>query len=488
MLFNSLSYAIFLPIIFILYWIIPGKYRWPLLLFSSYYFYMSWNYKYLLLIITITIISYVAAIFIYRFDKVSVSKKGIIKKKVVLSVSIVACILLLAFFKYFNFLCNVLKDFLSLYRITFQYEILDIVLPVGISFYTFQAISYVIDVYRKKIEPEKNFGIYATFVAFFPQLVAGPIERTENLLPQIKTPRTFNYEQATYGLKLMLWGYFKKLAIADILAEYVDMVYNSPENHQGFSIILTTIFFAIQIYCDFSAYSDIAIGSAKLLGINLMDNFKSPYLSSSIHEFWNRWHISLSSWLKDYIYIPLGGNRVGKLRYAINILITFLISGLWHGANYTFIVWGGLHGVFNVVESLATKSIKSVKINSNIFKIVRVCVTFAFCCFAWIFFRAASISDAMQLITNAFKNFVFSRSFIYQGINDIGLNTFYILQRFPIMFLLPIYDFFSLKTDVIKWISNRNLLVRWGVYILLIWIVLVQSAYSNSSEFIYFQF
>lgn len=334
MLFNSFAFAIFLPIVFCLYWALPHKYRWSLLLVASYYFYMSWNPKYVFLIFFTTAVSFFAAILLEK----ATDKK---KKKFILYISAILCLGVLVYFKYFNFVSQSIVDILRAVSINLNPITVDVLLPVGISFYTFQTLSYVIDVYKGEIKAEKHFGYYATFISFFPQLVAGPIERTKSLLPQIKKLHEFNYDQATYGLKLMTWGFFKKLVIADVLSKFVQIVYESPHDFKGFSLVLASFFFTIQIYCDFSGYSDIAIGTAKLLGINLMTNFKNPYMSASIKEFWSRWHISLSTWFRDYVYIPLGGNRVDRFRHSANLLITFLISGLWHGANWTFVAWGG---------------------------------------------------------------------------------------------------------------------------------------------------
>lgn len=334
MLFNSIAFMIFLPIVFILYWILPHRYRWIFLLVSSYYFYMSWDAKYIILILFTTGVSYFAALLIE-------SQESKVRKKIILSSAVLFCLVGLFFFKYFNFFSESIMVLLKCFEIPVKPVLLKLVLPVGISFYSFQTLSYIIDVYRGKAKAERHFGVYATFISFFPQLVAGPIERTENLLPQIKQKHTFNYDMSIYGLKLMLWGYFKKLVIADAIAQYVDPVFAMPSAYGGIDFFIAASFFTIQIYCDFSGYSDIAIGTAKLFGINLMTNFKSPYFSTSIQEFWSRWHISLSTWFRDYIYIPLGGNRCSKLRHSFNLLITFLISGLWHGANWTFVLWGG---------------------------------------------------------------------------------------------------------------------------------------------------
>lgn len=334
MLFNSISYAIFLPIVFSIYWIVPHNIRWIVLLISSYYFYMSWNIQYVLLILFTTLVSYLAALLLERIEENSI-------KKLLLFITVLICLSILIFFKYFNFFSFNIASFVSFIGIDLDPILLDIILPVGISFYTFQTLSYVIDVYKGDISAERHFGYYATFISFFPQLVAGPIERTRNLLPQIKSKVEFSYKQATYGLKLISWGLFKKIVIADTLAVYVQPVYKNPYEYNGFALLLGSLFFTIQIYCDFSGYSDIAIGSSKLLGINLMRNFHSPYFSSSIKEFWSRWHISLSTWFRDYLYIPLGGNRSGNIRKYLNIIFTFFISGLWHGANWTFVIWGG---------------------------------------------------------------------------------------------------------------------------------------------------
>ncbi len=339
MLFNSLAFAIFLPIVFCVYWALPHKFRWPLLLIASYYFYMSWDPKYIVLILFTTAISFIAALLIEKFESIKT-------KKLILIISIMLCLAVLLYFKYFNFFVNSFVMIFDIFAIKLHPITVSVLLPVGISFYTFQTLSYVIDVYKENVKAEHNFGIYATFISFFPQLVAGPIERTSNLLPQIKSEKKFNYESATYGLKLMVWGFFKKLAIADVVSVYVDRAYSSLHTCTGFDLVVALFFFTIQIYCDFSGYSDIAIGTAKLLGINLMTNFKSPYYSLSIKEFWGRWHISLSTWFRDYVYIPLGGNRCSKLKRDRNLILTFLASGLWHGANWTYIVWGG------VMESL----------------------------------------------------------------------------------------------------------------------------------------
>ncbi len=340
MLFNSFSYALFLPIDFILYWIMPQKFRWIILLLSSYYFYISWGPQYLAVILLTTLVSYAAALLMEG------RHNGTLYSRTLLTVSVLICIAILFFFKYFNFFTENIALLFQKISIPIQPFTLKLALPIGISFYIFQTISYLIDVYRGDIRAEKHLGIYAVYISFFPKVMQGPIERGKKLLPQLHSRHAFQYRQASYGLKQMAWGYFKKLVLADSLSVYVNQVYNDLPSYKGFSLILATFFFAIQLYCDFSGYTDIALGSAKILGINLTQNFKAPYFASSIKDFWGRWHISLSSWLRDYIYIPLGGNRVGKVRHSLNILITFLVSGLWHGASWNYVLWGGLHGVF----------------------------------------------------------------------------------------------------------------------------------------------
>jgi D-alanyl-lipoteichoic acid acyltransferase DltB (MBOAT superfamily) len=347
----------------------------------------------------------------------------------------------------------------------------------------------VIDVYRGNVAAEHHFGYYAAFISFFPQLVAGPIERTSNLLPQIKEKQKFDYAQATYGLKLMAWGYFKKIVVADTLSRYVSTVYDAPQQFKGFALVIATLFFSIQIYCDFSGYSDIAIGTAKLLGINLMTNFKSPYFSQSIKEFWSRWHISLSTWFRDYVYIPLGGNRVGKVRHAFNLIVTFLLSGIWHGANITFVVWGLLHGFAQVLENVfIPKKYEKNKIG-GVLGWLRIAIVFAFCTFAWIFFVSNSCSDAVYVITHAFAGISNPAQYIRKGINvlHLGLHKKEFLVAGLLILTVGAYDFASLKIDVIEWIGKRNIIVRWICYVILLYAIILLSQIGDST-FIYFQF
>ena len=339
MLFNSIHFLIFFPVVVALYFSMPHKYRWVLLLVASYYFYMAWRAEYIFLIVFSTLIDYYAAIFMEKQESKS-------KKKKFLLLSLFSNLGLLFTFKYFNFFTSTISETFNYFNIFIDSPTFKLLLPVGISFYTFQTLSYTIDVYRGQKKAEKHLGYFAVYVSFFPQLVAGPIERSTHLLPQFFEKHDFDIERAKAGIKLMLWGFFMKVAIADRLAFYVNDVYNNLESYTSGHYMVATYFFAYQIYCDFAGYSLIAIGAAKVLGFSLMDNFRTPYYSKTISEFWKRWHISLSTWFRDYVYIPLGGNRAVKWRWYYNLFFTFLVSGLWHGANWTFLIWEALHGIF----------------------------------------------------------------------------------------------------------------------------------------------
>lgn len=487
MLFNSFGYAFFLPAVFALYWITPKKFRWILLLLSSCFFYASWGPRPLLLILLITVFSYTAARLMDAVPKGSGSRRGI------LTLSIILCTGVLFFFKYFNFFSENLTALLGRLSIPLQPVTLKLVLPLGISFYIFQIISYLADVYKGKLPAERHLGIYAVYVTFFPKVMQGPIERGENLLPQLRNPHPFRYEQASYGLKLMAWGYFKKLVLADGLAAYVNQVYNDPHSYTGFSLMLATFFFAIQLYCDFSGYTDIALGSAGILGIRLTPNFRSPYFACSIKDFWSRWHLSLSGWLRDYIYIPLGGNRVGKLRRAFNIMVTFLVSGLWHGASWNYVLWGAIHGGLQVIEGFFPWNRKDSPFQKNrrlhgILCLFTVPVTFLAVCFAWIFFRAASIEDGIYILQNMFTGIGTPRDYIYSCALQMGLTLPRLMYSCLPLILLFLFDLASLKTDVIAVVSRQRFFIRWPVYILLLLIILLFSEKGVTTEFIYMQF
>ena len=466
MLFNSWQFAVFLPIVFALYWSIPQRFKWFIILIASYWFYMSWNIKYVTLILFTTFISYVSALLLERTSNQRT-------KRFILAFTLIACLGVLFTFKYFNFFSQSFVDFMNLFAIHLHPMTLKLLLPVGISFYTFQTLGYVIDVYRGTTKAEKHFGIYAAFISFFPQLVAGPIERTNNLLPQIKAHHEFNYEQAVYGLKLMAWGLFKKLVVSDNLAAEVDKIFENLHDYNGFVLILASLYFTLQIYCDFSGYSDIARGSSKLFGIELMHNFRSPYFSASIHEFWSRWHISLSTWFRDYVYIPLGGNRVSKFRHNMNLMITFIVSGLWHGANWTFVVWGGLHGLAQIIEN-AFVNRKEVH---GFMWLIRVVCVFILCSALWVFFRAQTLSDAMYILTHMFN-----------GISKISKRVFLCFLFGGLT--VAIYDYISLvkSQEAISLINNRSTFTKWLAYISLVLAVLIFSPKGAATEFVYFQF
>lgn len=477
MLFNSLAFAVFLPIVFLLYWAIPQKYRYIVLLIASYYFYMSWNVKYVVLILFTTAVSYAAALGMEKLHKKST-------KRLLMIGAVGASLLVLFFFKYFDFAQNTIIRVLQSFAIELHPVTLTLMLPVGISFYTFQTLSYAIDVYKGEVKAERNFFKYAAFVSFFPQLVAGPIERTGNLLPQIDCEHTFTYEKGAYGMRLMAWGFFKKLVIADNLAVFVDAVFEDVAAYHGFALVLAVSFFTLQIYCDFSGYSDIAIGVAKLFDINLMTNFKSPYFSTSIKEFWRRWHISLSSWFRDYVYIPLGGNRVSKGRNMFNLLATFSLSGLWHGAAFTYIVWGGLHGALQCVENILFPR-KKLEQKRDLVWWLKVAVVFCLVSAAWCFFRAGSCKEALYVFAHMTDGLRNPLSYINVGVHAFDMTSLKFMVL-PIM-LLAIYDYVALDKDPIQCIGKMPTVARKILYVVFLLLLLLLASF-NSQEFVYFQF
>ena len=482
MLFNSLTFLVFFVVVTGLYFLLPHRFRWFLLLLASCFFYMFFKPVYILILFGTIIIDCYAGI---KLEEIQDKKK----KKFFLILSLIANIGVLVVFKYFNFINENISQVLVHVGVQNPIPFLKILLPIGLSFHTFQAMSYTIEVYRGNQKAERHFGIYALYVMFYPQLVAGPIERPQNILHQFRIQHNFEYANVSAGLKLMLWGFFKKLVIADRLAIGVDEVYNHLDSYTGIALILATVFFSIQIYCDFSGYSDIAIGAAKIMGFTLMVNFNRPYASRSISEFWTRWHISLSSWFKDYLYIPLGGNRVKVSRLYFNLFIVFMISGLWHGASWTFIIWGALHGIY-LIFALITKNI-GVRI-SDFFKKLKLSFlvnafnigfVFALITFAWLFFRAKTTHDAFYVVKHLLDIHSINMA------KDIYLNNgqdFFVTSIFVIFFM-----------EVVQYINSnyRNLLfkhpsviVRWGFCISLIIMICVFGIYHNDSEFIYFQF
>lgn len=467
MIFNSIQYIIFLPIIFLLYWAMPHKWRNWLLLIASYYFYMCWNALYAILIIFTTISTWKLA--------TMMNGKSPKIRKILLSLSVTLNISILFTFKYYDFLMSILADLTNLLSIQIVPVKLGLLLPVGISFYTFQAIGYSIDVYRRDIKSENHLGVFALFISFFPQLVAGPIERASHLLPQFKEQKSFSYENFRNGLMIILFGFFLKLGLADRCAIYVDSIFNNISQHNGASYLLASFCFTFQIYGDFFGYSLIAIGSAKMLGYNMCDNFKRPYLSTSITEFWHRWHISLSSWFRDYVYIPLGGSRCSGIRRNINLMATMLLSGLWHGASMNFVVWGGLHGIVMCAER--TLGIAKAPQNKLLYYI-RVTTTFIIVCFLWIFFRADTLTDALTIISGIFTDF--GKPYIVWA---------HIIIIAFVLFILAMQEIIYEKGFHVS--SIRNIWLRHSVryaFIVLTISFIMLFGVLNGDQFIYFQF
>lgn len=472
MLFNSLHYLIFFPLVVMAYYLLPDRFRWILLLGASVYFYMVWRPFYILLILFSTCIDYYAGLKMQ--DKLTRKER-----KPYLYISLFANLGLLFTFKYYDFFITEVGKLVHALGMDYTIPALQWILPMGISFYTFQTLSYTLDVYKGNLKPERHFGIFALFVTFFPQLVAGPIERASHLLPQFREKHRFNYDETVLALNKIFYGLFKKVVVADRLGAYVNEVYANPQNASSVMVILATAFFALQIYCDFSGYSDIAIGSARILGFNLMENFRRPYLSQSIAEFWRRWHISLSTWFRDYVYIPLGGNRVPKWRWYTNLLITFTISGIWHGAEWTFLIWGALHGAYMMFALFTEKTrnwagskiglVQGRKINT----LVNVLVTGVLVCIAWVFFRADNTAEALIVFKKAFLfdfNFQLATIVGSKGTFDFLLCLF-VAGLLLLSYLLP-YDL-RLRYPKLFYLAVIFLLLFLG---------------SDGKDFIYFQF
>lgn len=500
MLFNSLEFLIFFPIVTLIYFVIPRKAKQLWLLISSYYFYMCWNAKYVLLILFSTAVTYLSGLLLQRVGEHSgqhSEAKAVMLKKWIVAGSFIINLGILVFFKYFNFIIDGISAFFRLFHISLNLPNVDVLLPVGISFYTFQALSYTVDVYRGDIYAEKNFIRYALFVSFFPQLVAGPIERSKNLLSQLAVPKRFNFEEAREGLLLALWGFFLKLVLADRIAIFVDTVYADYRTYSGYYIVVATVLFAIQVYCDFAGYSTIAVGTAKILGIDLMENFNAPYMSTSVAQFWRNWHISLTSWFKDYLYIPLGGSRCGKIRKNINKMIVFLISGLWHGAELSFVVWGGLNGLYQLIgEALAPvkkRLFGLLHLHPDSFghHMAQGLFTFILIDFSWLFFRASDIRSAMDMIRSLYGErnpwILFDGSLYTCGLD---------LPNFWLMLTCIAVLFFS---DVCKrrgicirkFILKQDYWFRWifiAVSVLLIMVFGKWGPAFDQGNFIYFQF
>ena len=502
MLFNSIDFLIFFPIVLLVYFVFPHRVRYIWLLAASYFFYMCWNPLYIVLILLSTVITYICGRAVGKLKNTTGMEEHKQKKlmKLVIAVGFLSNIVMLIYFKYANFLIETLNPVLAGFHIGPVNEF-DILLPVGISFYIFQALGYIVDVYRGTIKSEKNFLKYALFVSFFPQLVAGPIERSGNLLNQIKeepSHKLWDYRRVTSGLILMLWGYFLKVVIADRTAVLVNTVFVGYEGYQMTALMAGAVAFAVQIYCDFSGYSMIAIGAAKVLGFQLMENFDTPYFAVSIVDFWRRWHISLSTWFRDYLYIPLGGSRCSKLKKYRNILITFGVSGLWHGADWTYVAWGLLHGAYQIAEKELAPLARKIndrchtKTDSFGYRFFRGLVTFVLVDIAWIFFRADSLHQAVHYI----KRMVLYRdwwSLFDQQIYTLGLDIRELhILGFALLTLLLVELIKYKKGELIDAFLQRQWIVfRWCVLFMLLFVCIVFGYYGpgfDSSQFIYFQF
>jgi len=493
-LFNSISFVIFFPIVLVLYLLLPKKARPFLLLAASYFFYMCWNPKYIVLIVLTTLTTYACALVIGKSEKTG-TRKG----------ALTGCILfnfaILFLFKYFDFFLFTVNKGILLFGAEALKSPFHFLLPVGISFYTFQTIGYVIDVYRGKIKAEKNIVDYALFVSFFPQLVAGPIEKSENLLPQIKSIKEknlFRYEDLVSGFGCMLWGLFMKMVIADRAAILVNHVFDEYYKYGTVELVIAMVLFSIQIYADFAGYSYIAIGVARAMGIKLMENFNTPYFATGIKDFWDRWHISLSLWFRDYLYIPLGGNRKGKARKLLNLIIVFLASGLWHGASWHYVVWGGIHGLLRCLEELISplweKLEKVTKIRKEPFsyRFGKIVITFVCVNIAWVFFRAESLSHAVEYLKCMFTRFnpwvLFG-----EGMYELGLDRreFGILMFALLMLVVVSIIRKKCGKEIGVFLAEQNLWFRWAIFIILILLIIIYGVYGvnfSSAKFIYFDF
>jgi D-alanyl-lipoteichoic acid acyltransferase DltB (MBOAT superfamily) len=462
-----------------MYFLLPHARRWVWLLLTSYYFYMWWRPYFVVLLVAITLVDYLAALGIVRAASPAAKRAWLVS-------SLVANIGLLGFFKYFNFLSTSLSDVLGLLGSSYEAPLVDVILPVGLSFHTFQAMAYTIDVYRGRVPPERHLGYFAVYVVFFPQLVAGPIERAGHLLPQFHETHRFAAGRALEGLRLIVWGFFKKVVIADRLAVLVNAVYDRPEEASGAQLLLATYFFTYQLYCDFSGYSDIAVGSARVMGFDLSPNFLRPFSARSIAELWQRWHVSLSSWFRDYLYLPLGGNRVGAARHCWNLLVVFLVSGLWHGANWTFVVWGALHGLFVVAPQVVRYLRGSPAPRprpTGLRSALGVLVTFHLFAFALVFFRAETMGDALQVLRGIAAGV--DPGALLAGAE--GFDRVEVLLSVVFIAVLELVQSFQARGQATAALAALPTWARWSLYYVAVLTILLFGRFDER-EFIYFQF
>jgi len=481
MIFNSFQFIVFFIAVIFIHYLLPHKMRWIFLLGASLTFYAAWNPLFLILLTFSVSVDYFLAIAIYDSE----SKR---KRKQFLALDLFVAFGVLFVFKYLLFFSGMAVAFLNALGINLSPPEFSIILPLGISFYTFQAAGYLIDVYKGKQVPERNYFRFMLFITFFPPLVAGPIERAKSLMPQLFSYKKFDLDNIIGGYKFMCLGFFKKVVIADRIGAAVNTVYGAPLNFDGLALIIATFLFAFQIYCDFSGYSDIAVGCGKMLGIDLTQNFKQPYLARGTKAFWRRWHISLSTWFKDYLYFPLGGSRVGKVHHAFNTMVTFVVSGLWHGANWTFLIWGTLHGMYQVVGNLIPMPKKAQKF--LIIRFVQTLATFTLVGFAWIFFRANSTSDAFYIAGNLLsgrENWL-SRQYVFAVVNSLGISLFELLVGLGAIVFLFASELLCGEECLHETLMKRSPDVRFAYYLFVTVLILSLGVFYNAAEFIYFQF
>lgn len=477
MLFNSIEFALFFPIVFVVYWFVFKnrlKAQNLFLLASGYFFYGWWDVRFLGLLFLSSTIDYTVGYYLNKTEDT-------FKRKRLLWLTIAVNLLILGIFKYFNFFTDSFLLLLTQLHIKANIQLINVVLPVGISFYTFQSMAYVIDVYRKEIKACTNYLTFLAFVSFFPQLVAGPINRAKDLLPQFYTNRTFSYDMAVIGLRLILYGLFKKVVIADNLAKFADEVFNNPGMYTGWVSLAGVLFFTLQIYCDFSGYSDIALGTANLLGFRMMENFRTPYFATSLKHFWQRWHISLSTWFRDYLYIPLGGNRNGEVRQYLNLFITFMVSGLWHGANFTFIIWGFIHGSYVVIEDFIKR-----RTRASLPVILKWAITFSVVCVAWIFFRAKNLNNALIVVQSLFTGY--SLANLAKVLQRVYYSTAFIQWLAVSTLLFFICEATIQNKPDYTFTGSLPRMLRIGLYYLLILLIVFVGLNDSAPNFIYFNF
>ena len=489
MLFNSLDFLLFFPAVTLLCFVIPARRRYLWLLAASYYFYMCWSPRYALLMLFSTAVTWLGG-------RVIASARHGAARKAALAAVLAANLGVLAVFKYLTFFLETLSRAAGLLGLGFAVPRLGLLLPVGISFYTFQALGYTIDVYRGDVELEPDFLRYALFVSFFPQLVAGPIERSGSLLRQLRAPQPFDGARVRAGLVRMAWGLFLKMALADRLAFFVDAVFNDPAGKPGSAVALASVLFTFQIYCDFGGYSHIAIGAAQVLGVTLMENFRQPFLASSVRDFWRRWHISLSSWFRDYLYIPLGGSRGGKWRAVANNLLVFLVSGLWHGAAWHYVAWGGLHGLYltagRLTRDARSRALRAlgVREDGTLRRVCGTAVTFALVALAFLFFRANSMSDAALLLRAIVADFR-PEALAGEGLFAFGMDRPDWIAAAAGLAILVVCDLLAERGDVLAALERQPLPLRWSAYLLLLFAVVIFGVYGpayDAAAFIYFEF